>query len=245
MAQVSALPAVSDELELRYVGCFKDSYDRDLPHQVHHYTGATLSPRRCLLSCNLLGYRYAGLQQRECWCGSEKGKHGAVEAGQCNAHCEVVRQGLLSGLLTSAEQKAEMARLQPSTCGGGFANSIYDNVHPETSGAYQKALTAPAEVRYVKGKADESCDSACQREGGEFGRCDERFFPLIHRSCAAIGAVLGEDCRSCTDEEDPERGFATPAFDSQRKTCLMSRARYHRCNWQPPQGLIRACVCTQ
>ena len=166
MPLVRALPAVSDELQIGYVGCFRDAWDRDLPYQVHHYTAATLSPRRCLQSCNLLGYRYAGLQQFECWCGHDRGRHGQAEAGQCSAQCPAVSLGLLSGLLASAEKKAEAARTQPSLCGGGFVNSVYENTQPDTASAYQAALTAPAGVRYVKGRPDESCDAACAREGG-------------------------------------------------------------------------------
>ena len=245
MAQVRALAAPSDGLEIRAVGCYKDAWERDLPQQVHHYTAASLTPRKCLLSCQLLGFRYAGLQKAECWCGHDIGQHGKADDAQCSTECAAVRQGLLQGLLASAEQKAETQRQQPSACGGGFVNSVYENVQPETAQAHTLVLQAPAGVRFVKGAAGESCDAACAREGGEHGRCDERYFPLIHRSCAALQAVLGEDCRHCVDEEDPERGFATPAYDSAHRTCLMSRARYHRCNWQPPQGLLRACTCVQ
>jgi len=168
-----------------------------------------------------------------------------VDPSQCSVQCEAVSQGLLSGLLVPSEQRKEAARVQPSQCGGGFVNSVYENIQPETANAHQAVLTAPAGVRFIKGKAGESCDAACEREGGQYGRCDERYFPLIHRSCAALQAVLGEECRLCVDEEDPERGFATPAYDSGKRACLMSRARYHRCNWQPPQGLFRACTCVQ
>ena len=246
MPLVRALPSVSDEMDIGYVGCYKDAWDRDLPYQVHHYTLDTNSPRRCLHSCQLLGYRYAGVQQHECWCGNEVGRHGVVDAAQCHIQCPAVSVGLLSGLLATAEKKAEAARLQPSLCGAGFVNSVYENTAPATNTNYQLALKPPAGVRYLKGKADESCDAACAREGGDFGRCDERLFPLIHRSCAVLQSILGSDeCRVCQDEEDPERGFATPAYDSHKKVCLYSRARYHRCNWQPPQGLIRACTCVQ
>ena len=246
MERVRALPSLSDGLDIRLVGCYKDGWDRDLPYQVHHYTAATNAPRRCLLSCQMLGYRYAGLQQHECWCGNEVGKHGQVDDKQCSAQCSAVRQGLLSTILTSAESKADAERQQPSACGEGFLNSVYDNQHPETRDSYQLNLVAPAGVKYVKGREGESCDAACEREGGgEYGRCDERYFPLIHRSCAALSKVLGEECRLCVDEEEPERGFATPAYDKVKQQCLLSRARYHRCNWQPPQGLIRACTCVQ
>ena len=246
MPLVSRLPERDDGLEVAAVGCFTDAWERDLPHQVHHYTAASITPRRCLLSCHLLGFRYAGLQRDECWCGNEVGSKGKAEAGQCSHQCAAVRRGLFVHLLSSAEQQRREEAQQPSACGGGFLNSVYENVHKETAGAYRSIGQPPAGVSYVKGLQGESCDAACSLRGGQHARCDERFFPLIHRSCAALQSILGQDeCRRCVDEDDPERGFATPAFDSQSQRCLLSRGRYHRCNWQPPQPLIRACTCVQ
>ena len=246
MAAVKQMERVDDGLEIGRVGCYKDAWERDLPHQVMHYTYATNTPRRCLASCNLLGFKYAGLQKAECWCGNEYGSKGAADDGACSMECPAVARGLISNLLTSKEKKAEADRQQPAQCGSGFMNTVYENVQPETKDRHTKALVAPAGVKYVKADAGESCDEACARTGGEYGRCDERYFPLIHRSCAALQSLFGaSECAVCVDEEDPERGFATPALDVNGKKCLMSRGRYNRCNWQPPSGLIRACTCVQ
>ena len=244
MAEVKAMERVDDGLEISRVGCYKDDWERDMPYQVHHYTSLTNTPRRCLASCNLLGFQYAGLQKAECWCANSYGSKGQADDSQCGQECAAVSRGLLSNLLTSREKKAEADKQQPTQCGSGFMNSVYENVHPETKDKYQKALVAPAGVKYVKGEAGESCDEACARVGGEYGRCDERYMPLIHRSCAALQSLFGAaECAVCVDEDDPERGFATPALDVNGKKCLMSRGRYNRCNWQPPNGLIRACTC--
>ena len=248
MAVVKQMERVEDGLEIRRVGCYKDAWERDLPYQVLHYTSQTNTPRRCLASCNALGFRYAGLQKAECWCGNSYGSKGAADDDSaCSMECTAVARGLLSNLLTSAEKKAAADKQEPKQCGSGFMNTVYENVHPETKDRHTKALVAPAGVKYLKAEAGESCDDACARVGGEYGRCDERYFPLIHRSCAALQSVFGSaECAACVDEEDPERGFATPAlWMCTVRKCLMSRGRYNRCNWQPPSGLIRACTCVQ
>jgi len=46
--------------KLHYVGCFRDTKDRDLPERSDYRTNN--SPQQCVDRCTLLLYHYAGLQ---------------------------------------------------------------------------------------------------------------------------------------------------------------------------------------
>ncbi|CAH1776386.1 unnamed protein product, partial [Owenia fusiformis] len=85
-----------------YLGCYKDSGDRDLPHHV----GTTdLTPEVCIDTCRNLnqGYLYAGVQSTtQCFCGTSYGKHGTSTG--CNRQCPGDSRQI---------------------CGGTWANNIY------------------------------------------------------------------------------------------------------------------------
>lgn len=233
MEQVKQLRIDSASQRVSFLGCYKDDWQRDLPFQLSYYSSRSLTPSKCVASCQASGYKYAGLQKHECWCGTSFGKYDKVDDSECSSSCG--QSGLLSSLLPST---VTTTGTQSDSCGGGWRNSVYTS-SPEA----EVSLSPPSEVKYVHSKTGESCDDACKRDGGDKQRCDERYFPLIHRSCSTLSSIFGTQCAQCVDEEDPERGFATPSMDQSTSACYMSRARYHRCNWPAQSHLSRACTC--
>merc|ERR1719277_22612 len=67
----------------KFLGCFKDSWDRDLPQKV---TGINAQrPGKCKYLCHLKGFKYSAVQAAyECWCGNAYGKHGKADNCQCD-----------------------------------------------------------------------------------------------------------------------------------------------------------------
>jgi len=62
----------------KFVGCFKDSWDRDLPKNA----GNSVFPAECQTMCT--GYKYFAIQAAvECWCGNAYGKHGPASGCDC------------------------------------------------------------------------------------------------------------------------------------------------------------------
>jgi hypothetical protein len=85
----------------KYLGCFTDAPDRDLPE---FFDSAQMTVGMCLSRCASRGFAYAGLQYAgQCFCGNSYGKH-----GQKNPQCTMKCMG----------NPAEV-------CGGDWANSIY------------------------------------------------------------------------------------------------------------------------
>jgi hypothetical protein len=84
-----------------YLGCYKDSGDRDLNGYIE-YT-ATNTPEQCVATCQAHGFAYAAVQYGgNCMCGDSYGKYGPAD--NCDMQC--------SG---NANEK----------CGGGWANDVY------------------------------------------------------------------------------------------------------------------------
>ncbi len=84
-----------------YLGCFKDSNNRDLSGFT--FNSDQMTTKLCLDTCRQKGFKYAGLEySRYCFCGNSYGKLG--KANNCNMPC-------------SGAQK--------EICGGGWANSVY------------------------------------------------------------------------------------------------------------------------
>jgi glucan endo-1,3-alpha-glucosidase len=85
-----------------YLGCFADSSNRDLSGNSESLP--TQSPQVCSAWCGSQGFKYAGVQYgSSCFCGNSYGKYGT--ATDCNMAC--------SGNGTE-------------TCGGAWANSVYE-----------------------------------------------------------------------------------------------------------------------
>ncbi len=92
-----SLPVVSGN----YLGCFKDTGDRDLSG--YSFSRSGMTTQICLDTCQQKGFSYAGTQySSQCFCGNSYGKYG--KASNCNMPC--------SGNKTE-------------TCGGNWANSVY------------------------------------------------------------------------------------------------------------------------
>jgi len=65
----------------KLLGCFKDSWDRDLPFKAGR-VGSWQGPEACAEMC--VSYKYFGIQAAvECWCGDTYGKHGAASDCDC------------------------------------------------------------------------------------------------------------------------------------------------------------------
>lgn len=86
---------------LRYIGCFKDTWTRDL--SVFMTSNPGMTTEKCVSLCREKGTAYAATQYgQQCFCGNTYGKYGP--ATNCDMKC--------------AGNPAEI-------CGGSFANSVY------------------------------------------------------------------------------------------------------------------------
>jgi len=87
--------------ETSYLGCFKDSNNRDLSG--FSFSSPKMTKKLCMDTCRQKGFKYAGSQySQQCFCGNNYGKLG--KSNNCKMPC--------SG------NKGEI-------CGGSWANSIY------------------------------------------------------------------------------------------------------------------------
>jgi len=100
-------PVVKIPPGFTYLGCYKDQGDpggttgRDMPGAIYSDPGMTTS--MCVERCRSGGFAYAGTQYSSyCFCGNSYG--GSGRAGNCNMPCAGNRE---------------------ETCGGAWANSIY------------------------------------------------------------------------------------------------------------------------
>jgi len=96
-----APPMVPPTAGVRYIGCFKETWTRDLAG----YTTNTpaMTTQMCVNLCRERGFAYAATQYgQHCFCGNSYGKYGP--ATNCDMKC--------------AGNPAEI-------CGGSFANSVY------------------------------------------------------------------------------------------------------------------------
>lgn len=103
-----------------------------LTHVVTHYTRASVSPARCLLSCALLGYAYAGVVNGgECRCGTTlvsdpPGSLPAVDAGECRSPC--LGTAARSFLRSAMKQSVSAIAGEAEPCGGVQFASVYRSV---------------------------------------------------------------------------------------------------------------------
>ncbi len=92
----------STEAQAQYLGCFKDNSSRDIA--ARHWSSGSMTVGKCVADCRSRGYRYAGVQYyTHCFCGNSYGRLG--RASNCTAKC--------------GGNKSQ-------TCGGSWANSVYD-----------------------------------------------------------------------------------------------------------------------
>ncbi|KAL9974270.1 hypothetical protein ACROYT_G011287, partial [Oculina patagonica] len=97
--------------ELHHIGCYKDSFPRDLPQRVH---ARELNANVCVQKCKELEFKYAGLQfSYLCFCGNTYGRYGELPDALCSSKCTNKRD---------------------SFCGGHWSNSIYQTgYNPESN----------------------------------------------------------------------------------------------------------------
>jgi len=107
MANSSFICLDNQDVDMRYMGCFRDKGDpfglkgRDL--FFFAFGSYAMTPNLCIRECAKRGFRYAGVQYgTQCFCGNSYGSYG--RATNCDMEC--------SG------DKSQM-------CGGSWANSVY------------------------------------------------------------------------------------------------------------------------
>ena len=94
-------PVTPPTAGLRYIGCFKDTWTRDLSGYTTNTPGMTT--QMCVNLCREKGFAYAATQfSQHCFCGNNYGKYGP--ATNCDMKC-----GGNAGEI----------------CGGSWANSVY------------------------------------------------------------------------------------------------------------------------
>ena len=116
-ALIAAAAAISDK---SFLGCFKDSNNRDLSG--FSFKSPRMTKKLCMDTCRGKGFKYAGLQySQQCFCGNSYGKLG--KSDNCKMPC--------SG------NKGEI-------CGGSWANSVYrvESVSEKSTVAASGALVA-------------------------------------------------------------------------------------------------------
>jgi len=102
----------------RYLGCFKDTYDRDLKGYTQQ--DARLTLQSCADLCRQKGFRYAAAQYgAQCFCGDSYGRYG--RAANCDMMC---------------------AGNGNEVCGGSWANSLYELVASVGTGSGDRNLPA-------------------------------------------------------------------------------------------------------
>lgn len=172
-----------------YLGCFEDTWERDLPHLTTAYgSPIDLSVAKCQEACYVLGYHYAGLQNRqECRCGSSFGHYRKLNDTQCRSSCKM------------AEYQNSSLSQSPVAfeyCGGHMKNAVYKSRRnhytqlPSISANYQvvQPETPPRDAVYIVGKAGESCDAACAADARA---CNVQLLPLLHNHCAILQKLTG------------------------------------------------------
>eukprot|EP01065_Artemidia_motanka_P025884 TRINITY_DN3081_c2_g1_i2.p1 TRINITY_DN3081_c2_g1~~TRINITY_DN3081_c2_g1_i2.p1 ORF type:complete len:474 (+),score=181.41 TRINITY_DN3081_c2_g1_i2:81-1502(+) len=119
---VVLLAAAAAEPSLKYVGCFADkgsSRDFSGDHQIDEDDmTAGVCRKHCSTADGGKPFRYMALQDsNQCFCGNSYGKHGS--SSKCVKRC---RGGATSGV-------------DLDTCGGTFANQVYEILVPDSSGS--------------------------------------------------------------------------------------------------------------
>ena len=105
-----------------FLGCFRDSFDRTLPHWKGDLNGAGYHRDTCRERCIQDGHIYFGLQMYgECWCGDEAVLSEKLSYSDCDTPCNA---------------------MQDEFCGGVFANSV--PVY-RVNGLSKELLTVPVE----------------------------------------------------------------------------------------------------
>lgn len=86
-ASPKATPVASPGGQPRYVGCFIDSADRDLPDLGKAIGGLSLEV--CAAQCRGLNAQYFGAQGAVyCFCGGSYGRYGKVNDSECKTPCQ-------------------------------------------------------------------------------------------------------------------------------------------------------------
>lgn len=157
---VSVAAAFAQPMGTRYIGCFKDTYDRDLKGYTQQDARMTL--QLCADICRQKGFRYAAAQYgAQCFCGNSYGRHG--KAANCDMMC---------------------AGNSNEVCGGSWANSLYElgafgvtgggDRDSTTTGNYQGCFK-DTENRDVSGynyysdqMTLQSCANRCREKGYKY-----------------------------------------------------------------------------
>ena len=152
--QIQALPEDTHwnwGIQLHHYGCYPSllffSSSAGMGHHIKHYTQATVNPTTCLLSCRLLGYKYAGIiNGRSCHCtsvlamdsssgGNAAANNKAASAATSNQQCTDTCLGSAahSALRTSIVLGVTSILGDDQPCGGtgfasvyGYAKTIYE-----------------------------------------------------------------------------------------------------------------------
>ncbi len=127
MTVVCATASFAQPAGTRNLGCFKDTYDRDLTGYAQQ--DAQLTLQSCASICRQKGFKYAAAQNgNQCFCGNSYGKHG--KATNCDTKC---------------------AGNSNEICGGSWANSLYELILPGVTGSGDRDLSGVTGIGVGKG----------------------------------------------------------------------------------------------
>ena len=246
-------------------------FQQDVPHYTRASVSPESCLLSCIhLGYELAGVSAAAAGSK-CQCASSRGGGGSsftqalapaiVEPGLCADSC--LGTDAHSALRSSIKQGVKAVLGESRPCGGGGAQGAYASLYSAdtyTSSSGQSrsttaahtalaaslspmqpglALIPPEDAAYVAAGEGQSCTDACAMQGHQ---CAEALFPLLHRSCIGLQRLM--QCSRCEEEEDIERGFATPGRVSRASdVCTLARGKYIQCSRQPTNGYLRACVC--
>lgn len=160
-------PAIPGPLEGSFIGCFKDTADRDLAGAF--VSSPTMTIQTCLARCRDGGFAFAGLQYgSQCFCGNRYGRFG--RASNCDMKC--------SG--------------DPSQiCGGFWANSIYAVGIYNTADSGENFM--PGVLTYREPRIDGYRLDWCRVWAGDCGKGAADAFCRLHGHARAVEWEMDPD----------------------------------------------------
>jgi hypothetical protein len=165
----------------RFVGCFKDTRDRDLSKRMANFSFGEKDDREsCFAACHDAGYKYAGLQWHgQCFCDNDYGKYGAGDHCNCERGSKEFAYWGNCVYDMDAEASAPVTTAAPET----------------TAKDVEVASEKAAAGKWVKGPNGKTCDQVCSAEGLT---CKSEGMDKLTTNEAVAAAFLsvGHTCKS-------------------------------------------------
>jgi len=169
----------------RYLGCFKDTENRDLTGYTQQDPKLTL--QSCSDICRQKGFKYAAAQYgAHCFCGNSYGKYG--KATNCDMKC---------------------AGNSNEICGGSWANSLYEFVISGVTVGDYKGCFKDTENRDLTGYTQQdpkltlqSCSNICRQKGFKYAAAQYGAHCFCGNSYGKYGKATNCDMKCAGDSNE-------------------------------------------